>query len=111
MTTFPSSRELAAIENSNLVDRDKKELSKKKLDQLKKYAFQMNSGLLKFATVHSFKGMESKTVFYILDPNDTEELVYTAITRAKENLIIYALGNETMSEFFAQKMETLGLKK
>lgn len=51
--------------------------------------------------------MESKTVFYILDRNDTEELIYTAITRARENLIIYNLGNDTFNKFFDQRMESI----
>ena len=107
ITTFPTKRELKELENLYSSDKEQKERVIKKLDQLKKYAFQINSGLLKFATVNSFKGMESKTVFYILDRNDTEELIYTAITRARENLIIYNLGNDTFNKFFDQRMESI----
>lgn len=54
----------------------------------KKNHFYANSGLIKFSTVHSFKGLESKTVFYVMDEKDTPEIVYTSITRSLENLII-----------------------
>lgn len=54
----------------------------------KKNHFYLNSGLIKLSTIHSFKGLESKTVFYILDDKDTPEIVYTSITRSVENLII-----------------------
>ncbi|MFG0802423.1 nuclease-related domain-containing DEAD/DEAH box helicase [Leclercia adecarboxylata] len=54
----------------------------------KKNHFYANSGLIKLSTVHSFKGLESKTVFYVMDDKDTPEIIYTSITRSTENLII-----------------------
>ncbi|WP_163392970.1 nuclease-related domain-containing DEAD/DEAH box helicase [Enterovibrio norvegicus] len=56
--------------------------------RMKKNHFYANSGLIKASTIHSFKGLESKTVFYLMDEKDTPELIYTSITRASENLVI-----------------------
>ncbi|GEM77856.1 nuclease-related domain-containing DEAD/DEAH box helicase [Vibrio superstes] len=71
----------------------------------KKNHFYANSGLIKLSTVHSFKGLESKTVFYLLDDRDTPEIVYTSITRSVENLIVLDVSEESQfSEFFNSNM-------
>ena len=64
-----------------------------KSDRNKKLAFRMNTGHVKIATVHSFKGWESPVVFLLVDKNITgqinhEAIVYTGITRAIDRLII-----------------------
>lgn len=67
----------------------------------KKNHFYPNSGLIKLSTTHSFKGLESKTVFYIMDDKDTPEIIYTSITRSVENLIILDKSRDgTYAEFF-----------
>ncbi|MDC9566702.1 MULTISPECIES: hypothetical protein, partial [unclassified Pseudoalteromonas] len=64
-----------------------------------------NSGLIKLSTVHSYKGLESKTVFYLMDEKDTAEIVYTSITRTVENLIILDKSKQSQfSEFFKSEM-------
>lgn len=54
--------------------------------------------MLKISTIHSFKGWESRAVFLIVENEVTQtefdELLYTGITRAKENLIVINFGNE-----------------
>lgn len=69
----------------------------------KKLHFWMNTGTIKLSTIHSFKGWESQVVFLVLEPsynsstefNDAfDELVYTAITRARRDLIIVNFGNK-----------------
>ena len=77
----------------------------KKLMRRKKVFFMQNSGLIKLSTVHSFKGMESPTIFFILKDVDDAELVYTAITRAKTNLIILDVGNGKYSNFFESQLD------
>ncbi|MDY4388626.1 nuclease-related domain-containing DEAD/DEAH box helicase [Pectobacterium aroidearum] len=67
----------------------------------KKNHFYLNSGLIKLSTTHSFKGLESKTVFYIMDDKDTPEIIYTSITRTVENLIILDKSSgRNYAEFF-----------
>ncbi len=71
----------------------------------KKNHFYANSGLIKLSTVHSFKGLESKTVFYLMDDKDTPEIVYTSITRSVENLIVLDVSKDSQfSEFFNHNM-------
>ena len=79
----------------------------KKLKRRKKTYFMQNSGLTKFSTVHSFKGMDSSTVFYILTEADSPELIYTGITRAKTNLIIIDLSNSTYSDYLEKEIGNL----
>ena len=75
----------------------------------KKIHFYMNSGTVKISTVHSFKGWESETLFLIIEKNFREiqmifdELLYTGITRSRENLIIINFGNEE----YHNKLKTL----
>lgn len=60
----------------------------------KKKAFWMGDGRVKMSTIHSFKGWELlNVVLYIppdapRDPAQLDSLVYTAMTRTKENLIV-----------------------
>jgi hypothetical protein len=90
--------------NTPINERTQKErLFKKDLEKIrrrKKNFFMQNSGLIKLSTTHSFKGLESPTVFCILMENDNPEIVYTAMTRAKKNLIIFDAPNSTYSDFF-----------
>lgn len=73
----------------------------------RKKNFNMNSGTIKICTIHSFKGWEIDTVVLVLGNvvpygrpvND--ELIYTAITRAKQNVIVINFGNEKYHDFFA----------
>jgi len=72
----------------------------------KKNHFYANSGLIKLSTVHSFKGLESKTVFYLMGVQDTPEIVYTSITRSVENLIVLDVSQKSKySEFFNNNMD------
>lgn len=77
------------------------------LRRRRKCMFFMNPGIMKLCTVHSFKGWEINTVVLILEPQEEpelqDELIYTAITRAKNNLLIINLGNNRYHAFFEQK--------
>ena len=82
----------------------------KQLRRSKRIHFTMDTNLAKMSTIHSYKGWESKAVILVLTPKihlDFEEdiqnesnLIYTAITRAKEKLFILNLGNQTYHSFF-----------
>ncbi len=69
-----------------------------------KKAFWMGDGGIKISTIHSFKGWEVQNVIVFIPsfiPGDEElydRIVYTAITRSKENLIIIN-ANERYWEF------------
>jgi superfamily I DNA/RNA helicase len=71
---------------------------------------------MKFSTLHSFKGWEIHTVFFILSDVDEEmepqvgnsllenyvspEIIYTGITRARNNLNIINIGVDKYDDFF-----------
>jgi hypothetical protein len=68
-----------------------------KLDKFrksKKYNFNFKYNSIKLSTTHSFKGLEVDTIFLIIDSKDNEEVVYTGMTRALNNLIIIDLDRE-----------------
>lgn len=79
-----------------------------RLEKVKKNKFSVISRNLKLSTIQSFKGWEAKTIICIIqndrynDDNvvSSSELVYTGITRAKENLLIINIGNQKFDEFF-----------
>jgi len=82
--------------------------------RIKKFHFNMNPLLMKINTIHSFKGWETDTLFLIIelpltidkktnsikDVLDINELIYTGMTRAKTNLIVFNLGNTKYHDFF-----------
>ena len=72
------------------------------LRRMKKKNFRMNPGTVKLSTIYSFKGWEIDTVVLVIDSDDNDEkdeLIYTAITRAKRNLIIVNYKNARYVEF------------
>ncbi len=83
----------------------------KEIRTARKQAFRMNPGCIKISTIESFKGWEIYTLFLLLDsdvtaPEDiqrifSEKRIYTAMTRAKQNLIVLDCGvMPEYSEFF-----------
>lgn len=86
--------------------------SLKQVRDNKKHHFWYDKGTLKLSTIHSFKGWEANTLFLILEEqfessdfmSSFDELIYTAITRSKTNLIVLNYGNtkhhENMVDLF-----------
>lgn len=68
--------------------------------RIKKNHFYANSGNIKLSTTHSYKGLEAKTVFYIMLEEDEPELIYTSITRSTENLVILDSGGRNIASAF-----------
>jgi len=75
-----------------------------KIRRRKKCFFMQNSGLIKISTIHSFKGLEAQTVFCILAPEDDAEMVYTGITRAQRNLVVFDSSAGSFRPFFQAHM-------
>jgi hypothetical protein len=65
-----------------------------KVRKSKKYNFNFKNNSIKLSTTHSFKGLELDTIFLIIDSKDSEEVVYTGMTRALNNLVIIDLDRE-----------------
>lgn len=89
---------LGESEINILVNQAKEDIER--VRRAKKNHFYGNSGLVKLSTIHSYKGLESKTVFYVMDENDDPEIVYTSITRSSENLVIYDVGGNNKCSGF-----------
>ncbi len=120
MTTFESQEVHENLEQQCEQGKLSKEQVEEKtvaLRRSKKFNFWANRGVMKLSTIHSFKGWEVHTLFLIIlnDPpaNEkehefpSEELIYTAITRCRHNLIVINLGNELYQQFFAKHMTLL----
>lgn len=80
-----------------------------RVDRAEKYRFTMRSHKLKLSTMHSFKGWEAPTVICVIQASDSDrtELIYTAITRAKESMLVINLGNGFYHDFFRSNMSCL----
>lgn len=67
----------------------------------RKRHFKMAREDLKFSSIHSYKGWEAESVILLIDHADhNDELIYTAITRAKKNLYVLNMGNQRYKSFF-----------
>jgi superfamily I DNA and RNA helicase len=66
----------------------------------KKKGFNLNSGVMKLSSIHSFKGFESPFIFLIIHENDSPEMVYTGLTRASANIVVYVEKDSSYLEFF-----------
>ncbi len=80
------------------------------LRRSKKIGFNLNSGVIKLSTIHSFKGFESKVVFLIINNDevheDAEELIYAGISRSKSELMIFSPKHSRYNEFFSAEMNS-----
>lgn len=80
------------------------------LERTRKQLFTTDKRCLKISTIQSFKGWESPSVIVILESDLTlhnttfrpmsPQTIYTAITRARENMYIINIGNDTYHDFF-----------
>lgn len=75
----------------------------------KKYGFNLNSGVLKLSTIHSFKGYELPTVFLIVNESDMAELIYVGLTRAMFNLVVFITKSSKFLSFFQNRLDTVDL--
>lgn len=76
------------------------------LERTRKQLFTTDKRCLKLSTIQSFKGWESPSVIVILESDFTAngplspQTIYTAITRARENMYIINIGNNSYHNFF-----------
>lgn len=102
-TTFESKEEFEKFKGQkSIIDR---------LRRNKKNHFWMKTGTLKLSTIHSFKGWEIDTLFLIIEKDanidsfSNSELIYTALTRARRNLIVINLGDKKYDDFFRLEIQ------
>lgn len=102
-TTFESEEEHLKILE---LPENERETARKLIRDSRKFSFNLNSGLVKLSTVQSFKGLETQTAIYILMNDDNEEAVYTGITRAKKNLILFLQKGNKYTDFFYSEVRS-----
>ncbi len=116
ITTFESKEQYDKLKATYQTTDDKTKFWKniKQIRRNKKIHFTMDNHNIKLSTIHSYKGWESPTVILLLEPeqyteqtsctitveDNSSELIYTAITRCKENLFIINCGNTKYHKFF-----------
>lgn len=74
----------------------------------KKIGFNLNSGVMKLSSTHSFKGFESPLIVLLINNNDSPEMVFTGLTRAKENLMVFLEADSPYLGFFSSHLNKLG---
>lgn len=91
------------LNNTKILKKDLEDIRRNK-----KYNFWLGSGTIKLSTTHSFKGWEISSLFLLIETPDpqthqqtnTDELVYTGLTRARQNLFVINIGNTKYHNFF-----------
>ena len=69
----------------------------------KKAHFTMMCHKLKLSTIYSYKGWEAENVFLVINNSTVDnnpEIIYTALTRAQNNLYLINLNNQKYHNFF-----------
>lgn len=101
LSTFPS-REVS--------NHEKYSKSYQKISASKKMGFNLNSGVMKLSSTHSFKGFESPLIFLLVNIGDSAEMIFTGLTRAKENVVVFLEKGSLYYDFFAKHLNPLEVK-
>lgn len=104
ITSFASTEDVEWVRGKKLgLAEERKEL--RRLSSIRKQGFNLNSGVMKLSTLHSFKGFESPTVFVLINDLDGPELIYTGLTRAKENIVVLLPDGSRYFDFFSRYLD------
>lgn len=110
--TFAKRESIEKISKQNNQDSYGYKRNYDRLEKVEKNRFTMMTRHLKLSTIQSFKGWEAPTVICIIqkdrysDANTitSPELIYTGITRSKENLLVINIDNDKYCDFFRTNM-------
>ncbi len=106
ITSFASKEDVEIVRGKKL-GRAEENKALRQLSSSRKQGFNLNNGVMKLSTLHSFKGFESPTVFVIVNEQDGPELLYTGLTRAKENIVVLLPEGSRYSDFFAKYLDPM----
>lgn len=106
ITSFASKEDVEWVRAKRL-GRAKEKGELRQLSASRKQGFNLNSGVMKLSTLHSFKGFESPTVFVLVHETDGPELVYTGLTRAKENIVVLLPHGSQYFDFFSRYLDVI----
>lgn len=62
---------------------------------------------MKLSTFHSFKGYESPNIFLFINDKDSPEIVYTGLTKAKENIVVFIKQGSKYADFFQERLDNI----
>jgi hypothetical protein len=97
-------RTLCAFPSLEVKQHPKYSKKYQEISSAKKKGFNLNSGVMKLSSTHSFKGFESPFIFLLVNSKDSPEMVFTGLTRAKENLVVYLEANSPYFVFFSKHL-------
>lgn len=103
-------RTLCSFPSHEVTVHSKYSRSYDKISGAKKIGFNLNSGVMKLSSTHSFKGFESPFIFLVVNNNDSPEMIFTGLTRAKENLVIFLDGESPYLKFFSSHLNKLEIE-
>ncbi|MNV04414.1 DNA helicase IV [compost metagenome] len=104
-----SERTLCSFPSKEATNHPKYSRHYRKISTNKKKAFNLNSGVIKLTSTHSFKGFESPYVVLLVNAKDSPEMVYTGLTRAKQNVLIFLDQDSPYIGFFESHLSQLQL--
>jgi superfamily I DNA/RNA helicase len=100
-------RTLCAFPSLEVSEHPKYSKKYQEISASKKKSFNLNSGVMKLSSTHSFKGFESPLIFLLVSNNDNSEMVFTGLTRAKENVVVFVENESRYLYFFAKHLTKL----
>lgn len=103
-------RTLCSFPSHEVTEHPKYSRSYDKISGAKKTGFNLNSGVMKLSSTHSFKGFESPFIFLLVNNNDSPEMVFTGLTRAKVNLMVLFERGSPYLEFFSRHLNKLEIE-
>lgn len=100
-------RTLCAFPSLEVTQHPKYSKKYQEISAAKKKGFNLNSGVMKLSSTHSFKGFESPLIFLLVNNKDSPEMVFTGLTRAKENLMVFLEQDSPYFGFFSKHLNKL----
>lgn len=100
-------RTLCSFPSHEVTAHPKYSKSYDKISIAKKIGFNLNSGVMKLSSTHSFKGFESPLVFLLVNNSDSPEMVFTGLTRAKQDLMVLLEADSPYLGFFSKHLNPL----
>ena len=100
-------RTLCSFPSKEVTQHPKYSNKYQEISSSKKKGFNLNSGVMKLSSTHSFKGFESPLIFLLVNSTDSPEIVFTGLTRAKENVVVFLEQESHYYEFFRKHLHEL----
>jgi AAA domain/Nuclease-related domain len=97
-------RTLCAFPSLEVTAHPKYSKKYQEISAAKKKGFNLNSGVMKLSSTHSFKGFESPVIFLLVSSKDSPEMVFTGLTRAKENIVVFMENDDPYLQFFSEHL-------